>query len=83
MIAYIEKAKLGAEVQDPAGPRGSTEKGQERLDEHLGSVKVGLEDRLSMLHRVGVDLVERYPGIVHLQEARGLVSESHNSRQTY
>lgn len=76
MITYVEKAKLGAEVQDPAGPRRPSEERQERLDEHLGTIEVRPEDRLSVLHRVGVDLVERHRGVVHLQGATELVSES-------
>ena len=63
---YVKKAKLRADVEDPAGGRRSPEEGQKRLGQQLGPVEVGVEDRLRVLHRAGVDLVERHRGIVHL-----------------
>jgi hypothetical protein len=67
MWTYVEKAKLRADVEDPAGGGRLSEQRQERLGQHSGPVEVGPEHRLGVLHRVGVDLVERYGGIVHLQ----------------
>ena len=64
---YVEKAELRADVEDPAGGRGLPEQRQERFREHLGAVEVGPEDRLGVLHRVGVDLVERHRRVVHLR----------------
>ena len=67
---YVEKAELRADVEDPAGGRGLPEQRQQRFREHLGAVEVGPEDRLGVLHRVGVDLVEGHGRVVHLLRKR-------------
>jgi hypothetical protein len=70
MWTYVEKAKLRADVEDPAGGQGLPEQRQERLSQHPCPVEVSPEHRLGVLHRVGVDLVERYGSIVHLHASK-------------
>ena len=67
VVTYVEKAELGADVEDAAGGGRPAEQRQERLGEHPGPVEVGPEHCLRVLHRVGVDLVERHRRVVHLR----------------